>query len=70
MERVVLIDQALRSLEEHDSRKAIVFQMRFFGGFSVNEVVESLDISDNTVIRDWSLACAFLRERVAGSPSV
>ena len=65
LEQVVIIDDALRRLQEHNSRQAEVFRMRFFGGFSVSDVAESLAVSENTVIRDWSGACGFLRRVIS-----
>jgi RNA polymerase sigma factor (sigma-70 family) len=65
LEQVVMIDDALRRLAEQNARHAEVFRMRFFGGFSVKDVAESLGVSENTIIRDWSAACAFLREAIS-----
>jgi RNA polymerase sigma factor (TIGR02999 family) len=62
LEQIIIIDDALRRLHEHNPRQAEVFRMRFFGGFSVADVAKSLDVSENTIIRDWSAACGFLRE--------
>jgi RNA polymerase sigma-70 factor, ECF subfamily len=61
LEQVIIIDDALRRLHEHNPRQAEVFRMRFFGGFSVSDVAEALEVSENTIIRDWSAACSFLR---------
>jgi RNA polymerase sigma factor (TIGR02999 family) len=66
LERVVAIDTALATLEAGNARQALVFRMRFFGGFAVPEVAEALAVSHNTIIRDWSAACAFLREHLVG----
>jgi hypothetical protein len=44
--------------------------MRFFCGFSVNEVAESLGVAPNTVIRDWSFARAWLRRELSGIGTV
>jgi RNA polymerase sigma factor (TIGR02999 family) len=65
LEQVVMIDDALRRLAEHNARQAEVFRMRFFGGFSVRDVAGSFEVSENTIIRDWSAACAFLREAIS-----
>src|SRR4051794_30454311 len=64
LEQVIMIDDALRRLTEVSPRPAEVFRMRFFGGFTVREVAESLEIAENTVIRDWSAACDFLRKAI------
>ena len=43
-----------------DARKARVVEMRYFGGLSVDEVAEVLDVSPVTVMRDWQFAKAWL----------
>jgi RNA polymerase sigma-70 factor (ECF subfamily) len=43
-----------------DERKSRVVEVRFFGGLSVEETAEVLGVSKNTVMRDWSLAKAWL----------
>ena len=48
-----------KTLEEFDTRKAKVVEMRFFGGLSVEETAEVLKISPQSVMRDWKLARAF-----------
>jgi DNA-directed RNA polymerase specialized sigma24 family protein len=43
-----------------DARKARVIELRFFGGLSVEETAEVLQISPQSVMRDWKLARAWL----------
>ena len=57
---IVALDEALRRLAELDERLARVVEMRFFGGFSVEETAEALDIDPRTVKRDWRKARALL----------
>ena len=57
---LVALDDALQALEKHDARKARVIEMRFFGGLSVEETAAALNVSTQTVLRDWSLAKAWL----------
>jgi RNA polymerase sigma factor (TIGR02999 family) len=57
---MIALDDALQALEKHDARKARVIEMRFFGGLSVEETAEALDVSSQTVLRDWNLARAWL----------
>lgn len=64
-EQVTAIDGALDLLEAEDERKCRVFEMRFFGGFTVPEIAGALDVSENTVIRDWAFSCAWLRSRLS-----
>ena len=54
------LDDALTALSEFDTRKAKVVEMRFFGGFSVEETAEVLKVSTDTVKRDWRLAKVWL----------
>src|SRR5215471_18389668 len=61
VEQIVAVDLALQRLEKADERKSRVFEMRFFGGLSVEETAEVLGVSPNTVIRDWDFARAWLR---------
>ena len=57
---LVAVDEALHRLAEFDERKSKVVEMRFFGGLSVAETAAALDISPETVMRDWKLAKAWL----------
>lgn len=57
---LVAIDAALERLAQHDRRKGQVVELRFFGGLTVQETAEALDISPETVMRDWKLAKAWL----------
>lgn len=64
---MIAIDLALQRLAERNERKSKVFEMRFFGGLTVEETAAALGISENTVIRDWSFACAWLRREFGPS---
>lgn len=57
---IVALDDALADLDRHDPRKARVVELRFFGGLNVEETAAVLSISPQTVLRDWSLAKAWL----------
>ncbi|HKE21999.1 MAG TPA: sigma-70 family RNA polymerase sigma factor [Bryobacteraceae bacterium] len=57
---VLAMDQALEDLARVDARKARVIELRFFGGLSVEETAEVLQISPQSVMRDWKLARAWL----------
>ena len=67
VEQIVAVDLALQRLAKSDERKSQVFEMRFFGGLSVDETAEVLGVAPNTVIRDWSFARAWLRRELSGS---
>lgn len=62
---VVALDDALKSLAEIDPRKSQIVELRFFGGLSIEETAEVLKVSPGTVMRDWTLAKAWLRRAVA-----
>jgi RNA polymerase sigma-70 factor, ECF subfamily len=53
---IVDLDDALNVLAVMDQRKTQVVELRFFGGFSVEETAKVLDVSVETVYRDWKLA--------------
>ena len=57
----VTLDDALQALAGFDERKSRVIELRFFGGLSVEETAAVLDISADTVMRDWRLAKAWLQ---------
>jgi RNA polymerase sigma factor (TIGR02999 family) len=54
------LEDALQSLTRIDPRRAKVIELRFFGGLSVEEAAEVLQVSPQTVMRDWRLARAWL----------
>jgi RNA polymerase sigma factor (TIGR02999 family) len=53
---VLKVHAALEDLEKADPRLAEVAQMRYFGGYSEQEIAETLDITERTVRRDWEKA--------------
>jgi RNA polymerase sigma-70 factor (ECF subfamily) len=57
---LVALDDALKTLAAIDRRKSDVVEMRFFGGLTVEETATALDVSPETVMRDWRLAKAWL----------
>jgi RNA polymerase sigma factor (TIGR02999 family) len=62
---LIALDEALNALEQFDSRKAKVVELRFFGGLSVEETAVVLKVSTITVIRDWNNAKAWLYRQLA-----
>ena len=70
-EDFVALDDALTALEAIDARKSQVVEMRFFGGLTIDETAEALQISRDTVKRDWNIAKLWLlRELRTGSNDV
>ena len=60
---ILALDQALRDLARIDPRKSKVIELRVFGGLSVKETAEVLNVSEDTVTRDGKFArCWLLRE--------
>ena len=57
---LVALDEALEALAQLDERKSRVVELRFFGGLTVEESAEVLNVSPATVMREWSLAKAWL----------
>ena len=58
--QVVAVHEALNKLTECDVRQAHIVELRFFGGLSVEETAEALDLSPTTVKREFQLAKAWL----------
>jgi RNA polymerase sigma factor (TIGR02999 family) len=65
-EDFIALDEALQSLATIDARKSRIVELRFFGGLSVDETAEVLSISPRTVMREWSLAQAWLYRELSG----
>ena len=63
---MLAIDDALKALALVDERKSKVVELRFFGGLSVEETAEVLNVSPDTVARDWRLAKAWLLREMSG----
>ena len=68
LDDLIALGEALTRLERVDARQARVVECRFFGGLSLDETAEALNISAATVSRDWTFARAWLhRELDVGS---
>ena len=62
---LVAVDDALKALADVDARKSQVVEMRFFGGLTVEETADALNVSPETVTRDWKVAKAWLSRELA-----
>jgi RNA polymerase sigma factor (TIGR02999 family) len=62
---VLALESALAELAALEPRPAQVVEMRFFGGFSVEETADALGVTTRTVINDWNTARAWLYERLS-----
>jgi RNA polymerase sigma factor (TIGR02999 family) len=61
---LVALDDALEALSIVDARKGRVVELRVFAGLSVDEIADALDISSDTVTRDWQFATSWLRREL------
>lgn len=66
VDEVIALDDALKNLAQFDQRKSQIVELRFFGGLSIEETAELLKVSPGTVMRDWTLAKAWLRKQIVG----
>jgi RNA polymerase sigma factor (TIGR02999 family) len=66
---LIALDDALSALAARDRRKSQVVELRFFGGLSVEETALTLGVSPSTVLRDWSLAQAWLYRELSREDS-
>jgi RNA polymerase sigma-70 factor (ECF subfamily) len=64
-DELVAVNTALESLTAIDPRKSRVFELRYFGGMSIDEAAEALKVSPATVTRDWRMARAWLRRELS-----
>lgn len=69
-EELLVLDSALSKLGQFDERKSKVVELRYFGGFSDEEIAELLGISVRTVARDWGLARSWLRRELGAQPEM
>ena len=67
---IIALDDALTTLASSDPRKCRVVEMKFFGGLSAEEIAESLDVSVDTVLRDWKLAKLWLLRELSAKEAV
>lgn len=66
---VLALDEALGELTALDARLCQVVEMRFFAGLNIAETAEALKVSSATVERDWTVAKAWLHQRLSSSSS-
>lgn len=63
---ILAIDEALHSLAAVEERKSRIVELRYFGGFTTEEISELLGISTRTVEREMKQACAWLHRWITG----
>ena len=69
VDELMAVHAALDSLSAQDPRKGKVFELRYFGGMSVEEAAAVLNVSAATVARDWRMAKAWLRREIGDGVS-
>ena len=62
---VLMLDAALEKLAALDPQQAKIVELRYFGGLTVEEAAEALDISPATVKRHWTIARAWLKKELS-----
>ncbi len=65
---LLALDETLEKLKKEDARLERVVTLRFFGGLSVEQTAEVLEVSERTVKRDWEFARAWLFREMNGAP--
>jgi RNA polymerase sigma factor (TIGR02999 family) len=67
--RLIALNDALDEMAQSDPRKARVVELRYFGGLSVEDTAAVLNVSVETVTRDWRLARGWLSVQIRGRPA-
>lgn len=62
---LLVLDDALTSLEQFDARKSRIAELRYFGGLSVEETAAVLHVSPTTILREWRLTKAWLHQEMS-----
>ena len=66
---LIALDDALNALATIDARKAKTVELRFFGGYSVEETAKILNVSVRTVMNDWKFAKVWLLRSIQQDPN-
>lgn len=67
IQQILELEQALERLGELNERLVRVVELRFFGGLSVPEAAEALNVGERTIERDWFKARSFLHRELGGT---
>ena len=62
---LLALDEALNALAAFDLRKVAIVELKFYGGLSVEESATVLNVSPDTVMRDWKMAKAWLLREIS-----
>jgi RNA polymerase sigma factor (TIGR02999 family) len=63
---LIVLDEALNRLMEHDERQVRVVELRYFSGLNLEETAAALNVSRTTVANDWKMAKAWLHRELTG----
>jgi RNA polymerase sigma factor (sigma-70 family) len=69
-DELVALDEALEQVQRHDAVKAQLVTLRYFGGMTIEQTAEVLNISRVTAHRYWTYARAWLHQQITGSKPV
>jgi RNA polymerase sigma factor (TIGR02999 family) len=67
---VLALDEALGRLAAFDPQQERIVELRYFGGLTIDEVAEVVGLSAATVVREWTIAKAWLRAELFGGPQL
>ena len=62
---ILAVDEALNRLAQFDARQAQILEMHFFAGLTFEEIAVQFGVSTRTVMRDWTMARAWLRQQLS-----
>jgi RNA polymerase sigma factor (TIGR02999 family) len=62
---LIAIDDALKTLAKLDARKSEIVELRFFGGLSIKETAEVLNVSEETIRNDWNITKSWLKRELS-----
>jgi RNA polymerase sigma factor (TIGR02999 family) len=65
-EELIELDTALQELEQFDEKQGKIIELRYFGGMTIEETAEIMQISPATVKREWTIARAWLYQKING----
>ena len=63
-QQLLALDEALIRLARQDERQSRIVEMKFFGGLSIEEIADDLQVSARTVKREWTMARAWLHQEI------
>lgn len=66
-QEMIILDEVLMKLEKLDERKAKIVEYRYFGGFTLEEIANVLEVSPSTVEREWRVARSWLKREMTTS---